>query len=153
MGGTTGFGYTIIDPRTGAGAYRISSGASGGKLEFDDKDASLLIISAFFKVLFALGDMIKGVRITAGVLSVLFFLETFVNVSEACSEDPLRPYYLLQFTLLFAFISLATIGFGLAGILLVSIYGNLAASILEAVVVSNCMVVRRYIEQGQRLVA
>ena len=32
VGGTTGFGYTIIDPRTGAGAYRISSGASGGEL-------------------------------------------------------------------------------------------------------------------------
>lgn len=35
--GWSGVGYTIVDPETGAGSYKISGGANGGEVSFEDQ--------------------------------------------------------------------------------------------------------------------
>jgi hypothetical protein len=43
----TGSGYTILDPATGAGAYKIAGGSNGGFLHWLDNSSALLRLAAW----------------------------------------------------------------------------------------------------------
>jgi len=82
--GFTGVGYTIIDPDTGAGAYKISGGTNG-----DDSalDAIMKHLTSFMDVLSQLLEHAKGAlaHFVGLFLGILSKVADFANVVQNCS--------------------------------------------------------------------
>lgn len=90
VGGTTGFGYTIIDPRTGAGAYRISGGASGGSLS-----VLLAGITGFLDGQTAKRNNLfhsQQARLAARYSGLITVAVLLVEVADILSNSSLSPY-------------------------------------------------------------
>lgn len=66
--GWKGIGYIILDPDSGAGAYKISGGANGGTLNFLDSNAGVIGLVA---------AMIGSIPVTSGLLPFLVPLLAF----------------------------------------------------------------------------
>ncbi len=82
--GFTGVGYTIIDPDTGAGAYKISGGTNG-----DDSalDAIMKHLTSFGDVIAELLEHVPGVlaHFVRLFLSILSKVIDFANIVQNCS--------------------------------------------------------------------
>ncbi|MFP1678351.1 transglutaminase domain-containing protein [Alloalcanivorax sp. C16-2] len=75
LAGKPFFGYMVVDPETGAGAYLIESGENGGVLEFS-------LIFALFVFAFFLSVMLitsSGWLILAGIVSFVWNVMNFVS--------------------------------------------------------------------------
>ena len=91
VGGWTGAGYIILDPDTGAGAYKISGGANGGSLNFVGNNSDALGFCFF--VLGLIASVAAGpvvvllVAISALVISTLAFAAAHLEALEAAQCD------------------------------------------------------------------
>ena len=73
--GWTGYGYSIVDPETGAGAYLIEGRGNGGVLAWLSGLASGVAIGASVAIIIAsLVTLTGGMAILAGVLLGIIFL-------------------------------------------------------------------------------
>ncbi|MGI9279684.1 MAG: transglutaminase domain-containing protein [Endozoicomonas sp.] len=81
--GWVGAGYLIIDPDTGAGAYKISGGENGGFIELVSKVFEWLGIGFFIKELLAIIAGSLGIAaVFSSIGGVLFFLAFAMNVYD-----------------------------------------------------------------------
>jgi len=91
VGTWQGVGYLIIDPETGAGAYKISGGTNGGILDFIGGPGSL--ISYIFTEYQASGKLMgvpKSILESLGAWGTyLTFLFDILELSSKCSGDML----------------------------------------------------------------
>ena len=114
--GGANIGYLIIDPQTGAGAYLISGGQSGGLIS-TLRDALLFIAGIFSKTFSTLGYLVGA----AGVLSDCFSVDNLFGA----------------FALIGVALIGATMGLGFIFVLLVkTIIERLIFSLLFSVIVS-----------------
>lgn len=95
--GWTGAGYIIINPETGAGAYMITGGLSGGDIEIDDRLASEFDYFSTFYGLRGEGMLsvaapvmkmiLKGVILKIGiVLGLIQWIDDLETISHANNE-------------------------------------------------------------------
>jgi hypothetical protein len=142
--GFTGAGYIIIDPDTGAGAYKISGGANGGDLvtsiasflnifsvsAHDDKAAGVEFLRLLIDFLASLLiEIFKSVL--AGILKFLLdFLETFINLLAVCSGVQL--IFVLYIYTVLTVLSLVLISLLFTGAFLIAALGTLAAFLINA---------------------
>ncbi len=95
VNGWTGSGYVILDPETGAGAYKISGGANGSYIN-----------GGLFKLLSLAGLLATFLVTPLGPLFITFFLLSFILSLAAlvsnCIDDTgsIGPYSILLATLL-----------------------------------------------------
>lgn len=122
--GWTGMGYMILDPDSGAGAYKISGGANGGKLA--KGIASTVSIILFFAKaatpLVLLWTILTVViAVTVAIIDANIILDTGGKCSEALADFSLKIG--LAFALAGLFVSSKTVE-GLALKLLTIMYGG-----------------------------
>ncbi|MDQ1830489.1 transglutaminase-like domain-containing protein [Massilia scottii] len=78
VGGWTGSGYVVLDPLTGAGAYKIAGGANGGELLF--AGFGLIGLSAALYAFFAFGG---GIAIAVGLFVIIHLIFLIVALELA----------------------------------------------------------------------
>jgi hypothetical protein len=97
--GWTGSGYIILDPETGAGAYKISGGANGGSLYFAKGMLTFVGVIIFFtgtaEVATALLTVLTILTVFVAMYSVLLNAIEIVDTGGACG--PLLAERYLQF--------------------------------------------------------
>src|SRR5690606_694950 len=98
--GWSGHGYIIIDPETGAGAYKVSGGANGGVLV--DLRSILVALLAFIVGLFS---ETKGAIIDA-ISTLLYVIDALLNCKEPIG------HFLSYFALVFYGVSIAAVIIG-----------------------------------------
>lgn len=89
--GWVGSGYLLIDPDTGAGAYKIAGGSNGGQL-LTEADNTFLKVLGFIAL-----SVISTVAIAATVyFSLVFFAQILMLVSVIAALDLARSVYLVS---------------------------------------------------------
>jgi hypothetical protein len=140
--GFTGAGYIILDPETGAGAYKIAGGANGGELvtqlasvlgmfTVSSTDAGgvefLQIVIDFLADL--LIHMIRSV--IAGIAKLIFdFIDTFSKIAASCSGVAL-----VFVTYVYAVLTAATLVFSfllIEGIFLAAAFAAIMSFLINA---------------------
>lgn len=81
--GWVGEGYIIIDEETGGGAYKISSGLSGGHIDISDEDAVALGLLGF--VLGFGGTLFVAISAVLAVLLSLDLLVDYASINQHCA--------------------------------------------------------------------
>ena len=129
VAGWTGSGYVILDPDTGAGAYKIAGGQNGGFLKWVDDHAVLFAILGIVlglidvPVIFAIGAVLAAVVAIAGIY-------TFYEESLDSNCDALFWLY-AGLAVAFAVVGLLTGGAGF--VVAMGIYGLLATTTVTTV--------------------
>ncbi len=87
VNGWTGVGYIVVDPLTGAGAYKISGGANGAALFFFVLAVGLCIIAPY--AVFAVGATAGAVFATAffSSLNLIGLLNAFTFLFSEANDD------------------------------------------------------------------
>jgi hypothetical protein len=98
VNGWVGCGYTIIDPTTGAGAYKIAGGANGGQLQKIIHFLLYFIVAVEAKL--TLNAILLGVseevREAIGNIAFIFrFLVDLIDIWTSCSGEALTAGILL----------------------------------------------------------
>jgi hypothetical protein len=82
IGGWTGSGYVILDPQTGAGAYRISGGLNGG-----GEACQCFNVSLTQELLLVLGVTVVGVKAPVGGAVLATVLAVALALNSLCQID------------------------------------------------------------------
>jgi hypothetical protein len=95
--GSSQVGYIILDPQTGAGAYKIGGGENGGYLEFVSTQYGVLgtfveLMQFFYKTPFL--SKLMG-TIVGPVGEIMGILATAIKISEKCKNNPLAMHVLI----------------------------------------------------------
>lgn len=133
--GWIGEGYTLIDPKTGAGAYMIAGGGNGGFLDYiGDNANNFALVLGIAAVLAALGG-VGGVIFVALVLvtiavTFLILLATDLQLQAAGCPDSLRMLnaLLMLFSLLAGLVA-GTVGQALVAGIAGWIYTSIVPSV------------------------
>jgi len=146
--GWTGVGYIIIDPETGAGAYRISGGANGGEMSYDVSDYGIFIVVGLGLILAFLAPSILFYAFAILWLTLLTVISIAILAVIAISKS-----LLLTFV---ASIILGFMGFGfsctglLAGLGLVVMSGYLSMILSFLIFIAALSLHHGYIDDSCR---
>jgi hypothetical protein len=84
--GWTGAGYVIIDPQTGAGAWKIAGGANGGFLGALNESLSLLWGGLIDSAISILGMLSETVKTLALVAKLTGYFDMLKEIGSSCTE-------------------------------------------------------------------
>jgi hypothetical protein len=146
VAGWTGVGYIVSDPETGAGAYRISGGGNGGKLEVDANLDPIFaaIYAAFFAISVALSVLpfilmaatlgLIVASIIASISMALAWLAVKLNMS---TDNPWRTFLVDMFGGILSAIIVGVLTGITVQVMLVTIFVLLVYSIFDAFVLAR----------------
>jgi hypothetical protein len=132
IGGWVGSGYTIIDPDTGTGAYKISGGFNGGFIS--DEMAEWLTYGSFVAALIAALFSIVWLAVLAIAVTVALAIDGYLDLMEQIEGTP------CEGGVQALYIGLVTIGiilglfFGIAGVAIGAWIGFFAAGAISGAV-------------------
>jgi hypothetical protein len=137
--GWTGYGYSIVDPETGAGAYIIEGGGNGAILEFvQDNSGSLTLISMILGLIggYIASAGLAAIPIIIGIaISASLIYDAYLTAMEKAGCEAAKGCILGLFTLgfsvevVFGAIGIFASGAAGIGLILLSIMFGLSAAL------------------------
>jgi hypothetical protein len=134
----TGMGYTLLDPETGAGAYKISGGTNGGEMETTEGEGLLLDVG--LTLLDELGNVYH--KLIAKFLQAIGVIEGYIDLIMACpgAAMALAMYAATVITIASTALPLLALG----GTLVLSVLFAVWASISISLLITACKLASEY---------